>query len=83
MSWEDAQKELAKARLTVKEKWAAHPTDDFVGEEKKLVTGIETAFAKLEVAFTELEVLLQKQDPKAKPWKTLRRRAFTPKSTWW
>jgi methyl-accepting chemotaxis protein len=65
MSWEDAQKSLTTARQTIKEKWAAHPTDDFVGEEKKLVTGIETAFAKLEVAFTELEGLLAKQDAKA------------------
>jgi len=40
MSWADAQKDLANARQTVKEKWAAHPTDDFVGEEKKLVTKI-------------------------------------------
>jgi methyl-accepting chemotaxis protein len=37
MTWADAQTRLAEARKIVKEKWAAHPTDDFVGEEKKLV----------------------------------------------
>ena len=50
LSWADAQKKLAQARSTVKEKWAAHPTDDFVGEELKLVTSIEAAFAKGAVA---------------------------------
>ena len=36
MSWEAARKHLANSRQTVKDKWAAHPTEDFVGEEKKL-----------------------------------------------
>lgn len=65
MSWADAQKKLAQARLTVKEKWAAHPTDDFVGEELKLVTDIEAAFAKLEEPLNKLQTLLEKEDADA------------------
>jgi methyl-accepting chemotaxis protein len=62
LSWVDAQKKLAQARLTVKEKWAAHPTDDFVGEELKLVTNIEAAFAKLEEPLNKLQGLFEKED---------------------
>jgi methyl-accepting chemotaxis protein len=62
ISWTDAQKKLADARQTIKDKWAAHPTDDFVGEEKKLVSGIEQAFAKLDVQFAQLQLLLEKED---------------------
>jgi len=62
MAWSDAQKKLANARQTVKERWAAHPTDDFVGEEKKLVASIEATFLKLEGQFTTMQGLLEKED---------------------
>ena len=62
MAWSDAQKKLASARQTVKERWAAHPTDDFVGEEKKLVASIEATFLKLEGQFTTMQGLLEKED---------------------
>ncbi|MEY4027929.1 MAG: Methyl-accepting chemotaxis protein PctC [Pseudomonadota bacterium] len=62
MSWADAQTRLANARQTVKDKWAAHPTDDFVGEEKKLVTSIEAGFEKLEVQLNALQSLLANKD---------------------
>ena len=62
MSWADAQTRLANARQTVKDKWAAHPTDDFVGEEKKLVTSIEAGFEKLEVQLNALQSLLENKD---------------------
>ena len=65
LSWADAQKKLAQARITVKEKWAAHPTDDFVGEELKLVTSIEEAFAKLEEPLNKLQKLFEKEDQEA------------------
>jgi len=62
ISWADAKQKLASARQTVKEKWAAHPTDDFVGEEKKLVAEIEVAFAKLDAQFDTLQGLLENQN---------------------
>ena len=62
MAWSDAQKKLANARQTVKERWAAHPTDDFVGEEKKLVASIEATFLKLEGQFATMQGLLEKED---------------------
>lgn len=65
LSWADAQKKLAQARSTVKEKWAAHPTDDFVGEELKLVTSIEEAFAKLEEPLNKLQKLFEKENQEA------------------
>jgi methyl-accepting chemotaxis protein len=65
LSWSDAQKKLVQARTTVKEKWAAHPTDDFVGEELKLVTDIEAAFTKLEEPLNKLQAILEKEDSQA------------------
>ena len=62
MSWDEAQKKLTAARQTVKDKWAAHPTDDFVGEEKKLVNEIEAAFSKLDGQLDTLQSLLEKKD---------------------
>ncbi|MEY3613298.1 MAG: Methyl-accepting chemotaxis protein PctC [Pseudomonadota bacterium] len=62
ISMADAHKKLAQARSTVKEKWAAHPTDDFVGEELKLVTSIEAAFVTLEEPLNKLQALLDKED---------------------
>ena len=62
MSWEAARKDLANARETVKEKWAAHPTDDFVGEEKKLVTKIEASFDNVNTLLDQLDALYKKED---------------------
>jgi methyl-accepting chemotaxis protein len=62
ISWAQAQEKLTLAKNTIKDKWAAHPTDDFVGEEKKLVDGIEQAFVKLDGHFLQLEKLFGEQD---------------------
>jgi methyl-accepting chemotaxis protein len=62
MSWEAAQKDLATARQTVKDKWAAHPTDDFVGEEKKLVNKIEASFDRVNTLLDQLDALYKKED---------------------
>jgi hypothetical protein len=62
MTWEAARKNLATARQTVKDKWAAHPTDDFVGEEKKLVTKIEASFDKVNTLLDQLDALYKKED---------------------
>ena len=65
LAWPEAQKRLATARQIIQEKWAAHPTDDLVGEEKKLVVGIERAFEKLDIELVELNTLLETQNREA------------------
>lgn len=62
MSGADAQKRLGEARQTVKEKWAAHPTDDFVGEEKKLVAKIEASFDKVNAQLDQLNALYKNEE---------------------
>ncbi len=64
-TWEQGRKKLAQARQTVREKWEAHPVDDLVGEERKLVDGIVQSFARIDVELDALQVILDKEDKAA------------------
>jgi len=63
--WEEAQKNLVTARKTIIEKWAAHPADEMVGEEKKLIAGIEAAFVTVDVELDKLSGIFEKKDMEA------------------
>lgn len=62
LPWAEAQKRLEQARQTVKDKWAAHPTDDFVGEEKKLVDKIEASFDKVNGLLDQLSTIYKDEE---------------------
>lgn len=65
ITYEEAIKNLDVARKTITEKWKAHPLDELVGEEKKLVSGIEESFVKVDVELDKFRAILEKKDAEA------------------
>lgn len=65
MDWSEGRKTLAQARETIRSKWAAHPVDDMVGEEKVQVQGIIDSFARIEPQLDKLAGILEREDERA------------------